>query len=371
MSRINLQVAKLRRRSGMTQQELGDRLGVSFQTVSKWENGVTMPDIVMLPELAGIFSVSVDALLGLTETDEYRPARNSQPDFWGERLEYLKRSRKYMWNEDYLRFLVENVWKIRRPVRILDCGCAYGALGLALLPLLPEGSSYTGVDHSAQLLEEGRGLYARLGIQAEFVEADILDFVPKSPCFDLVISQAVLRHSDCAQKLVEKMASFVKPGGLMVCIDCNREFEESGLYLEGEDYAELSAHEGMQKLWKTEWEKQGRDFAAAMKAPHYMRRAGLKNVEVRMNDRVIYIAPDQEDYAEALADVRSFNGWEKPLDRKAREEIAEGFLNRGMDHADVGEYVQKQERILRYFEENPGMAALNRVWGFMISFGWK
>lgn len=41
MSRINLQIAKLRRANGMTQQELGYKLGVSFQTVSKWENGVS------------------------------------------------------------------------------------------------------------------------------------------------------------------------------------------------------------------------------------------------------------------------------------------------------------------------------------------
>ena len=375
MSKINLQIGKLRRAKGMTQQELGEKLGVSFQTVSKWETNVTMPDITVLPELAALFGVSVDALLGLVNLEEYQPALNGRPEFWGERVEYLKRSRSYMWNEDYLRHLVENVWKIHRPVRILDCGCAYGAVGMMLLPFLPKGSTYTGVDHSEKLLEEGRLLYADQGMEATFVQSDSLDFCPEKMCsgglFDLVISQAVLRHSDCAQKLVEKMAAFVKPGGLLVAIDCNREFEESGVYLDGEDYADLSCHEGMRKLWKTEWEKQGRDFAAAMKAPHYMRRAGLKNVEVRMNDRVNYLAPDQESYTENLADFRSIKGWNVRPDYRQQEEIANVFLNRGMERADVDDYFRRQEQCMRYFEDNPETAALCHVWGFMISFGWK
>jgi len=370
MSKINLQIAKLRRLNGMTQQELGEKLGVSFQTVSKWETQVTMPDITMLPELSAVFGVSVDALLGVADIDEYRPAKNGQPEFWGSRLEYLQRSREYMWNEDYLQFLVEKVWKIRKPVRILDCGCGYGALGILLLPLLPEGSTYTGVDHSGQLLEEAEKLYIALEIPADFIKTDILELCPEYP-FDLVVSQALLRHSDCAQKLVEKMVSFVKSGGMMVCIDCNREFEECGLYLEGEDYAALCRHEGMRKLWKTEWEKQGRDFSAAMKAPHYMRRAGLKNVDMRMNDRITYLAPDQADYAQRLENMQKAEGWTWKPDRKVREEIMESFLNRGVDRADVEDYFQKQDQIREYFDSHPDTAALNHVWGFMISYGWK
>lgn len=44
MKNVNLKIAVLRKSRGFTQQELADRLGVSFQTVSKWENRVTMPD---------------------------------------------------------------------------------------------------------------------------------------------------------------------------------------------------------------------------------------------------------------------------------------------------------------------------------------
>ena len=60
MQRIKLKIAILRKARGLTQQGLADALGVSFQTVSKWANHVTMPDITMLPALAELFVGSVD-----------------------------------------------------------------------------------------------------------------------------------------------------------------------------------------------------------------------------------------------------------------------------------------------------------------------
>ena len=53
-----------RKRLGMTQDKLAEQLGVTAQAVSKWENDQSCPDITMLPKLAEIFGISIDALLG-------------------------------------------------------------------------------------------------------------------------------------------------------------------------------------------------------------------------------------------------------------------------------------------------------------------
>lgn len=58
-------IASLRKNSGMTQDALAEKLGVSFQAVSKWENGLACPDITFLPVIASIFNVSIDSLFGL------------------------------------------------------------------------------------------------------------------------------------------------------------------------------------------------------------------------------------------------------------------------------------------------------------------
>lgn len=57
-------ITALRKEKGMTQEQLAERLGVSAQAVSKWENDVSCPDISVLTELAKTLGVSTDELLG-------------------------------------------------------------------------------------------------------------------------------------------------------------------------------------------------------------------------------------------------------------------------------------------------------------------
>ena len=57
-------IAQKRKEHNMTQLALADRLGVSFQAVSNWERGNSMPDISKLPELAELFECSIEELLG-------------------------------------------------------------------------------------------------------------------------------------------------------------------------------------------------------------------------------------------------------------------------------------------------------------------
>lgn len=60
------QLQMLRKQSGITQEQLADRLGVTAQAVSKWENG-SYPDGDLLPKIADIFDVSIDNLYGRGE----------------------------------------------------------------------------------------------------------------------------------------------------------------------------------------------------------------------------------------------------------------------------------------------------------------
>ena len=59
---IGENIARLRKEKGWTQAELGEKLGVSNQAVSKWESGMTMPDIMLLPTLADMFGIYIDEL---------------------------------------------------------------------------------------------------------------------------------------------------------------------------------------------------------------------------------------------------------------------------------------------------------------------
>ena len=60
---IGANIKSLRQKKGITQDELASFLGVTKASVSKWENGQSMPDIILLPEIATYFDVTVDVLL--------------------------------------------------------------------------------------------------------------------------------------------------------------------------------------------------------------------------------------------------------------------------------------------------------------------
>lgn len=57
-------LSKFRKRLGFTQEEVAEKVGVTPQAVSKWENDISAPDISALPILADIFNVTTDELLG-------------------------------------------------------------------------------------------------------------------------------------------------------------------------------------------------------------------------------------------------------------------------------------------------------------------
>lgn len=59
----------LRTQRGLTQEKLANFLGVSYQTISKWEHNETYPDITTLPAVAKFFSVSIDELLGVNQAE--------------------------------------------------------------------------------------------------------------------------------------------------------------------------------------------------------------------------------------------------------------------------------------------------------------
>lgn len=62
--KISEQIAFLRKQKGLTQEQLAGALGVTNQAVSKWESAQCCPDIGLLPDIAKLFDVSVDELLG-------------------------------------------------------------------------------------------------------------------------------------------------------------------------------------------------------------------------------------------------------------------------------------------------------------------
>lgn len=71
-------IARLRKEAGLSQKSLGEKLNVSFQAVSKWENGLSQPDLDMLNEIARVFNISLSELLG--EDNSWREGKETKDE---------------------------------------------------------------------------------------------------------------------------------------------------------------------------------------------------------------------------------------------------------------------------------------------------
>lgn len=68
--KVGIRIAEQRRKHGMSQDELAERLFVTRQAVSKWENGISVPSVDALCDISKIFSVSFEYILGLFEDEK-------------------------------------------------------------------------------------------------------------------------------------------------------------------------------------------------------------------------------------------------------------------------------------------------------------
>ena len=76
---IGKNIAKYRKAKGLTQEELGEKLGVTNQAVSKWESEISMPDVMLLPEIAAALHITLDHLYGIVREPQNTPV--SADDF--------------------------------------------------------------------------------------------------------------------------------------------------------------------------------------------------------------------------------------------------------------------------------------------------
>ncbi|MEG0734246.1 helix-turn-helix domain-containing protein, partial [Anaerorhabdus sp.] len=78
---IGKKIVELRHNANMTQMELADKLFISYQAVSNWERGNSLPDVTKLPELAQLFNITISELLGETNSLIESAVKDEEKEF--------------------------------------------------------------------------------------------------------------------------------------------------------------------------------------------------------------------------------------------------------------------------------------------------
>ena len=86
---IGENIRNFRKKNDLTQEALADRLGVAYQSVSRWENGATYPDLELIPAIAEVLAVTVDELLGMPQLEKEKRAAEAFDEL---RRECIKRN---------------------------------------------------------------------------------------------------------------------------------------------------------------------------------------------------------------------------------------------------------------------------------------
>ena len=167
------------------------------------------------------------------------------------------------------------------------------------------------------------------------------------------------------------MKEAVKYNGLVVCVEVNRELENVGIYADGMDYEYLCTAFDWRRLWMKELEHEGRDYAIGFRIPFYLKKLGLRDVDVRMNDKITLITKDMEEfgyYRKALAEFRS---WNQKKGQQDSSGLIPFMMSRGYKRSEIEDLIRFQEKMTEYMNSEQDEFGIFQYFVFVISFGRK
>ncbi|MCM3495930.1 methyltransferase domain-containing protein [Paenibacillus lactis] len=198
-------IAIYRKEKGLTQEELAQILGLSFQAVSKWENAQSMPDIALLPELSRSLEVSIDKLLGYTAQDKritiYEEEYKTQDYYWGT-------------EPNDACYQVLQLMPPTKRLRLLDIGCGEGKDAVFFAR---NGYEVSAFDVSDAGIEKTRSLAEKTGVHVHVFKADILDYRLDTH-YDIIFSSGVLHYikPEYRKEIFDNYKQFTNENGIHV-----------------------------------------------------------------------------------------------------------------------------------------------------------
>ncbi|NDI35338.1 class I SAM-dependent methyltransferase [Chengkuizengella sediminis] len=284
--------------------------------------------------------------------------------YWDNKLEYLRNTRDLYYNDDYLEFLVNSVWKISKPVRIIDYGCGYGYLGIKLLPLLPKGSTYKGIDKGQQLINKAKSLFQNLPYDVEFIVADVTEIELESK-YDIAVCHAFLLHMADPKKMLQKMINSVIDKGNIICFEPHWISNMSSYHLNNYDQSEIIQLGFLQKLFEKDTKRNGKDGNIGIKLPTYLSELGVKNIDCRISDKVNFLDYNtiQTDKQSLYDSLKEEGLGSSPAEK---EEFIEALIERGTSFDEAQEQYEAELRFSKVFNID---SSLTYAPNMKITFG--
>lgn len=200
---VGRNIHTLRKQQGLTQEQLAESVKVSFQAVSKWENGNSLPDISTLPLLANVLHCSIDQLMG------YAAEQKRITDY-----EERYKANGYYWGvqPSLMCYEVMKLCPPIKPLRLLDVACGEGKNAVFFAR---NGYSVTAFDAARLGLDKAERLAEKVQVDINFFQADLRDFRLDSD-FDIVFCSGSLHYisQELRREILENYQAHTTDAGL-------------------------------------------------------------------------------------------------------------------------------------------------------------
>ena len=230
--KIGEKIRTLRKQRNISQEVLAQYLGVSFQAVSKWENGDNMPDVTMIPVIAAFFEVSTDELFGFNRLQTEQKVqqlcwdiadyRYTEPERAEQDLRNLLK--QYPGNEIILNNLIYSLQINKKHSEVID-----------ICKALMEGTKYDDVKYdAARILAK---TYSEIGQQA--LIKPTLELIPEIYFSKLELAANLLDGSEAMESAI-KQAYLSRDDLLDMLSRISELFSKQGNDKQAKEFAELT-----------------------------------------------------------------------------------------------------------------------------------
>jgi len=201
---LSRNIARYRRENKLTQEQLAERLGITFQAVSKWETGQTVPETPLLIQLAKALNISMDKLFGYTalnaDVSGYDEVYRNENYFWGVRPSAMCLKVLALLPPD------------GKPLKLLDIGCGEGKDAVFFARC---GYDVSAFDISDAGIEKTKRLADSANVHVNAFKANLLDYRLEED-FDVLYSSGVLAFikPSMRNEIMKNYKAHVSYGGM-------------------------------------------------------------------------------------------------------------------------------------------------------------
>lgn len=216
-------LSNLRKSKGLTQDDLANTLLISRQAISKWETGLSIPDLDVLLKLSNLYGVTINDIL-TANSDEIKivyddnaesnkNAWDSKASVWNKFIDasfdtFEYADKKYE-NEDDFK-LIGNVKG--KSVLEIGCGGAFNGINLA-----KQGAIVSGLDLSEEQIKIAAKNAENQGVKIDLFQESMENLsVFKSNSFDIVISIMAIMYVSDIKQVFKEVKRILKPNGVFI-----------------------------------------------------------------------------------------------------------------------------------------------------------